>query len=344
MRKVKFMLQQIFVLIRVSKSFSTRVFLSFLLLFYSSFSFSEQINSSDHVNIHPQIYYCGYPVWYDDWYCEFNQDLDNTVNKVNDWFYVTTPNPSSKRATASGLIRLGWEPRSGSLAEFDSRFKIRVKLPALENRVELLFTDEEDNIDQQPVKAARNRELGNQEDTTLALQFREDEKSPMSYRIGFGRGSQLYTRARYSQRHQLSEQTSINYFTELHYFSADKFGAELNGQYIKRIKNNQAFEFNNNFRYSDKRNDWSWRHELKYLYLLDSEQSLLFTALVDGLSQPNHSVRQTLLSIRYKRNVLRPWLFIEVEPYVLWLREENFRTSYGLAMRFEVHFPDGTLL
>ena len=62
--------------------------------------------------------------------------------------------------------------------------------------------------------------------------------------------------------------------------------------------------------------------------------------MVDGLNKPSYKEEQVLLSMRYKRNVLRPWLFVEIEPFLLWLREENFRTSVGIAMRLEVHFPD----
>jgi hypothetical protein len=310
---------------------------------------SASLNANDEpavgaIEDYKSIYYCDYPLWYDDWYCNFNKELDETVNSLNRWFYVKTKQPTPTPAVASGKIRLGWEPRSGDLNQFDTRFKIRVKLPALKDRVELLFTDEEDDINQQPVKAARNRELGNQEETTVAIQFKDDVKSPMSYRVGFGRGGQLYTRARYSEGQNYGTDGKLAYFSELHYYSGDKFGAELNARYTHTFSETQALEFSNSFRYRDKRKDWFWRHELKYLHMLDANQSLLFTAMIDGLSKPSYRSEQRLLSVRYKRNILRPWLFVEVEPFMLWLREEDFRTSYGLALRLEVHFPDKSLL
>jgi isopentenyldiphosphate isomerase len=166
----------------------------------------------------------------------------------------------------------------------------------------------------------------------------------MSYRVGFGRGGQLYTRARYSEGQNYGTDGKLAYFSELHYYSGDKFGAELNARYTHTFSETQALEFSNSFRYRDKRKDWFWRHELKYLHMLDANQSLLFTAMIDGLNKPSYRSEQKLLSVRYKRNILRPWLFIEVEPFMLWLREEDFRTSYGLALRLEVHFPDKSLL
>ena len=60
--------------------------------------------------------------------------------------------------------------------------------------------------------------------------------------------------------------------------------------------------------------------------------------MIDGLSQPNYRKEQMLLSMRYKKQVLREWLYLELEPYILYLRREDFRPSIGIALRAEVHF------
>ena len=40
--------------------------------------------------------------------------------------------------------------------------------------------------------------------------------------------------------------------------------------------------------------------------------------------------------------MLRDWLYFEVEPFVLWLREEDFKTSYGVALRVEAYYGRDT--
>ena len=282
--------------------------------------------------------YCDAQPWLDDWYCHFNYGIERSVIEVNKWF-VAEHTPSNKQAKASGKLRFGWEPRSGDLSQLDFRFKIRVKLPALQDRVELLLSDDEGDLNQQAVKAARNQQLGNDDKATVALQFKDKPDSKIAYRIGLGRGSQVYTRARYSDRIELNKQNSMNYYAEVNYYSDDQIGVETKISLNHTISKNEAIEFDNTFRYRDKSEDLFWRHEIQYLYLHDSKTSYLFTALVDGLNKPSYREEQVLVSMRYKRNILRPWLFLEVEPFVLWLREENFRTSFGVAIRAEVHFP-----
>ncbi len=283
--------------------------------------------------------YCDGQPWLDDWYCHFNYGVENSIVEVNRWF-VTDNALKSKQAQASGKLRFGWEPRSGDLNQFDFRFKIRVKLPALQDRLELLLSDDEEDANQQAVKAARNQQLGSDDQATVALQFKNKPDSKVAYRIGLGRGSQIYTRARYSDKFDVNERNRINYSAEANYYTEDQLGVETRISLIHTLSKNTAIELDNTFRYRDKTEDLFWRHEIQYLFLQDDKTSYLFSAMVDGSNKPSYREEQVLMSMRYKKNVLRSWLYLEVEPYVIWLREESFRTSFGIAIRAEVHFSN----
>lgn len=280
--------------------------------------------------------YCAEQQWLDDAYCYLTYGVDSTANTINSWFLHSDQIDSV--ATTNGRLRIGWEPRSGKLNQFDLRFRIRAKLPGLKDRVELLLSDEEDNINQQDIKAAQNRELNANDRAVLALQFKQDKDDHMSYRIGLGRGSQIYTRARYNNELPISDDTKFFYYAEANYYSGDKFGFELDGVLSSQLSASSALELSNSFQFRDNREEWYWRHEIRYLILSKNDTSYLFSAMIDGLSEPSYRKESMLVSARYKRNVLRDWLYLEVEPFILWLRQEDFRTSYGIALRAEVHF------
>jgi hypothetical protein len=280
--------------------------------------------------------HCTEQGWLDEAYCQLNFGVDSTANEINSWFMHEGSLASI--ATTRGRLRLGWEPRTGALNQFDVRFRIRAKFPGLKDRVELLLSDEEDSINQQDIKAAQNRELSANESAVVAVQYKKNEDDKLSYRVGFGRGSQVYTRARFNDFVSLSEDTKFYYYAETNYYSGDKFGFEVDGVLSSQLTQSSAFEFSNSFQYRDNRKDWYWRHEMRYLILDKDDTSYLFTAMVDGLSEPNYRTESILVSARYKQRVLREWLYLEVEPFVIWLREEDFRTSYGIALRAEIHF------
>lgn len=313
--------------------------LSTLLFSLSFFSFANELideknSSEDHSSSYD---FCGQLGALDNSYCYLNYGVDAAAKGINRWF-LHDGGDSTTPATTKGRLRFGWEPRSGDFSELDFRFRIRVKLPALENRVELLFSDEDNDVNEQAIKAARSAELGNQDQAVLALQFKKDSASKVSYRLGFGRGSQLYTRARYLDKVDFSPQSVLRYFAEANYYSGDKLGFEVNAAYSYVFDSASAFELRNSFKFRNNSNDWIWRHEFQYLRVTKNDTSYLYTASVDGISRPNYRKEQMLFSMRYKRKVLRDWLYIEVEPFILWLREENFRASVGLAIRTEIHF------
>jgi hypothetical protein len=105
--------------------------------------------------------------------------------------------------------------------------------------VELLLSDDEEDVNQQAVKAARNDQLGNDESATVALQFKEKPDSNIAYRLGLGRSSQVYVRARYKNDFKLNETSKFTYFAEVNYYSDDQLGVEVEGTYSKSLSNKQ---------------------------------------------------------------------------------------------------------
>lgn len=322
------------------KSAKTKFFSHTVLLcslcFAPSFAGAQASSVSPSPVSEPEYLDCTDQQWLDDAYCYLRFGVDSTAKTINSWF-LHSENIDSLAST-TGRLRFGWEPRSGRLNEFDTRFRIRAKLPGLKDRVELLLSDEEDSINQQDIKAAQNRQLNENDSAVVALQFKRAIDDKMSYRIGFGRGSQLYTRARYNDDIILSNDTKFFYSAEANYYSGDKFGFEIDGTLSSQLSANTAVELSNSFQYRDNRQNWYWRHGVRYLVMGKNDSSYLFSATIDGQSEPSYRKESMLLSARYKRKILREWLFIEIEPFMLWLREEDFRTSYGLAVRAEVHF------
>ena len=91
--------------------------------------------------------------WLDDFYMRFSQRVVNTA----DWFdtlYLDGTEQSIGEADGSARLRLAWEPRSGDFSEFKVRFRARFKLPNLQERVDLIFSDTDENQIQQPFEAA----------------------------------------------------------------------------------------------------------------------------------------------------------------------------------------------
>lgn len=279
--------------------------------------------------------------WLDRWQDNLTDSMDYTVQQL-DSFFALDNSTMYEHARAEGRIRLSWEPRSRDLADTDLRFRIRVKLPSLKNRVDLMLSDNEDYQRDNNINAARDPAFRGGDSTTLSLRFRRDIDSHFSHRIGAGRRDQLYVKSQYENVWGISSRWALRYDTELYYYTRDRLGAELGSslQYIS--PGDHVMRFNHRFYFRDESNDWLWRHELQQLQPIDTHNALVYSVLVEGYSQPNYRVEEVYTSMRWRTNPTRDWLYFEVEPFVLWLRDEGFKPSYGVALRVEAFYGDNT--
>ncbi|NVK58060.1 MAG: hypothetical protein HWE26_20885 [Alteromonadaceae bacterium] len=275
--------------------------------------------------------------WLDRWHSNFSESMHYTAQQLDDFFALETSN-KHQEARAEGRVRFGWEPRSTALAEQDFRFRIRVKLPALEDRVDLLLSDDDSFNQDDSIRAARDSVDDAQNSATLALRYQKQQDSSLSYRVGAGRRGQLFVKTEYDQNYAFNDAFNIDYDAELYYYTRDELGAELGLNFNFSLANDNYLRFRNRYFYRDRFNDWFWRHEIQLLRPVSQQSAVLFRFVTNGVSRPNHQLGEVYTSARWRTNYLRSWLFFELEPFVIWLREEDFNASVGVAMRFEFYY------
>ncbi|WP_354667972.1 hypothetical protein [Paraglaciecola arctica] len=275
------------------------------------------------------------------WLDSMHQSIASSVNSSAMWFddyFELKEFDHDEEATGEARIRLGWEPRSRHLNEFETRVKIRVRLPNLKNRADLVFSDYEDDRQNNDLQSSGNNEFTERNRFSLALRWRSSPESGLSHRIGVGRRLQAFVKSRYRHSHLLSEKTKLNWETSGYLYSNDGLGANFSWQLSHSVTKNSIFRWNNHFYFRDHSNDWLWQHNVQKLTQFDEKNALISGFYIEGLSRPNYRLEEYLVSLRWRKNTLRKWLFYEVEPFIMWRRDESFSASYGIALRLEGYF------
>lgn len=299
-----------------------------LLLFLASIAFITNLNAEEIQQEHP-------------WLDTMHQNIASSVNTSALWFddfFSLDEFEHHEEANGEARIRFGWEPRSRDVNVFETRFKIRVKLPNLKNRVDLVFSDYDDDRPDNDIQASGNNDFVEQNRFSLALRWRKNPESGLSHRIGIGRRLQAFAKSRYRNLHILTDKTTLRWETSAYLYSEDGLGADISWQLGYNVTNRSIFTWNNHFYFRDQTNDWLWRHSLQKLTQLNEKNALIAGVYIEGLSRPNYRLDEYLVSLRWRKNTLRKWLFYEVEPFILWRRDERFSASYGIALRLEGFF------
>jgi hypothetical protein len=277
------------------------------------------------------------------WLDTMHQSIASSVNSSALWFddfFALEDFDDREEAYGEARIRLGWEPRSRDLSKFEMRFKVRVKLPNLKNRADLVLSDYDDDRPDNDIQASGNNEFVEKNRFSLALRWRSSPESGLSHRIGVGRRLQLFAKSRYRNSHILTNKTTLRWETSAYLYSSDGLGADFAWQFDYNVTDHSIFRWNNRFYYRDKTKDWLWQHSWQKLTQFDEKNALIAGVYIEGLSRPNYRLEEYLVSLRWRKNTLRKWLFYEVEPFVLWRRDESFSASYGIALRVEGYFGD----
>lgn len=277
-----------------------------------------------------------YP-WLDSMHESIAESVQDTAQWFDDFFHDESFVEQAPPAQGEARIRFGWEPRSRDLAEFDTRLRLRVKLPKLKNQADLVFSDYDEEDPDARIEAARSNLFNNEDRFNLALRWRSS-KSGLSHRLGVGRRFQIYARSRYRKLWHVSDVNDIRWEASVDYYNRDKFGFTTRLSLDHVFSDEWLMKFNNNFFYRERSKDWLWQHNVEHFIQASSKSAFVVGAYAEGRNQPNYRVEEYLVSARWRKNTLRQWLFFEVEPFVLWRRDEGFSASYGVALRIEGFF------
>lgn len=277
-----------------------------------------------------------YP-WLDDWHKSIAESVQVSAQWFDDFFHKDDRLPNQE-ARGEARITLGWEPRTRDLSEMEAKIKVRVKLPKLKDRVDLIFSDSDDEITQNKVRAGRTERLRREERFSLALRFKPKRDSGFSHRIGTGRRAQIFAKSRYRTQFHFTEDTDLRWEAAIYYYNRDGFGGDTAFTLDHKASEDSMYRLDNRFYFRDESNDWLWQHSIQNFRQVDEKTAVISGLYVEGLSRPNYRLMEYLVSVRWRRNTLREWLFYEVEPFILWRRDEDFSASYGIALRLEGYF------
>jgi hypothetical protein len=280
----------------------------------------------------------------DHWSQEVHDTIANSVYQSATWFdsFFTNIDSQQIEPKATAKIRFGWIPKSRDLSEFDSRLRLKVKLPHFKDRMSLILSDEDEMEDNQlPLDGVGTRPEINDESFAAALRYvvKKKSNSLVDTRIGIS-GGDIFAKVRLRKLYTRNEKHGFKFEPSTYYFLDDGLGAKLFLEYNYQYNEKSQFRVNYSIRGSESFSGIRWKHGFYQLNQLD-----LTTASVIGLQiegerngESGFFTDKYTLSYRYRFNALQEWLFFEVEPFLEWSKDESYVTTPGIALRIEGFF------
>ncbi len=286
------------------------------------------------------------------------ENISNALSNTVGWFDRFFTPPREEIETNDSFLRVignfSWVDHEGLL--FKPRFRFRIKVPGLKNRLRLIAEGEDEEeevntrrtakgttrppIDQRTSIRARN----DTRDRSVGLQFmgvnwsRFRADVDLKFRSEFE--PEVVTRLR--QRFIWKNKTEGRITERLFWREKEGYGETTQFEIDRVFTDKTQLTWTTAGTYSEKSREVSgmnWSTGLVYGVLVSSKIAVSALALAQGPTRPHSVVGNYHGGVIYRQNILRPWFFFEIEPAVDFNRlSPGFETIPSLTFRMEILF------
>jgi len=278
------------------------------------------------------------------WSQEVHDTIANSVYQSATWFdsFFTDIDSQQIEPKTIAKIKLGWIPKARDFSEFETRFRLKVKLPHFKDKISLILSDEDDIDDSQlPLDSVSTHPETHEDKFAAAVRYVVEKKkdSLIDTRIGIS-GGDIFAKIRQRQLYSYKKNHGFKVEPSVYYYLGDGLGAKLLLEYNYQYDEKSQYRINYSIRGSESFSGIRWKHGFYQLNQLDSTTASVFGLQVEGERNGARGffTDKYTLNYRYRFNAFQKWIFFEIEPFLEWSKDENYTTTPGIALRIEGFF------
>lgn len=279
------------------------------------------------------------PTWLDTSRRYVDTSADSFANWIDNFF----GSPRTELESANSTLRLTLDSQfeEHNSSDFNVRLRGKVHLPRVDERLSLVFSDEDDDGLNEAKDQPGLREDNSKIDAGLLYKISERERSRLDFKLGLRSSGKLKSSMRYRYKLPWNDKI-VNRFTQTLYFvDGEGFGTRSAIDHDRLIDDRRLFRWSNYARFEEGSNGVEWTSRLSFAKRLNHASAITYFTWVSGDTRPEYLTTSYGIGSRYRHNFYRSWLFYELEPAYAWKREElqDDRTPGWLfSVRLEILF------
>lgn len=252
-----------------------------------------------------------------------------------------------KNETRLKLSYWGFFDEDDQYNEDDFSFNIRVKLPKAQKKVQLVITNDPDDELSSSRSGGVFPDQRTSDETTVGFRFFDlaglEQKIPgkfsTSMGLGFSSGDVTFRiEPRYIYTHDFAI-WSTTFLQKVRWHSRDGWSTQTRLDFDRALSKKFFLRSNNELYWDEQERDvygYEFRPRLILSHRLSGKQALLYEWNNLFYSKPEFDLNTTALVVRYRRQVWRPWFFVEVAPQVAFRNADDWDASAGVFAKMEI--------
>ena len=276
-----------------------------------------------------------------------SDQLDRAVNWFDDFFdderYIEE-SPARIQLRLSNAI--SYHERYDDI-DFRARVSARIDLPHLNNRLKLvLFSDEEEIFGDSSAQRDLHIRRENSERRSIGLRY--DLLDGWIDHLSLSANMRLNPvefifKARHRYQYDIRPELMGRFTSTGFWNTAEGFGLTLRSDLEQSFNNGRMVRWTNSATWDEEhqREGVKWSTTLNHYQMLSPKQAISHYISAEGHTRPAWRSDDYFIGTRYRRNLFRPWLFVEIIPELHWpqdQRREYCTSCLALTARIEVLF------
>ncbi|NOX75969.1 MAG: hypothetical protein GXP17_05015 [Gammaproteobacteria bacterium] len=226
----------------------------------------------------------------------------------------------------------------GRLPRYDATVQGKLTLPNTQRRVKLLFESSQEDT---PNQDASLLDSVDSQDQSLGIRFIKKTKAWWRAHADIGirfRGG-LDTFIRFRLRRLFSAgQWNFRATETVFWFDSTGPGETSRFDVERGISANYLFRSTSKGTWLDETRNIDLSQNFFLLHNISRRRAVAYRIGIIGASKPVTQTTAYIVSARLRQQLHRDWLFFEINPKVVYSRENNFRSSLSLTFKLEVIF------
>ncbi|MGB5324410.1 MAG: hypothetical protein WBN40_03155 [Pseudomonadales bacterium] len=244
---------------------------------------------------------------------------------------------------AHSFVRLRNEQVFAESGEANARLRLRgnISLPLLNERLKLVFFDEDDELISG--ESLEDTELESDNSGGVGLQYNvaERRKFRLDYRLGLRSGDQVRTGIRMRYALPLGERSQVRLTENIYWQDTRGFGSKTIVEIERLLNAYQLVRLSNRFDFTEATVGVPWASVLSLRHAFKRDHAVAYYVRAEGQTRPDYITTAYGPGLLYRINIWKKWFFLEFEPTYLWTRLPESKKHEGIAsatFRFEIMF------
>lgn len=243
-------------------------------------------------------------------------------------------------ARLSGTMILG----DGGKKSFLGDLNIRAVLPRTQKKLNLIIeSDADKNLSNRPDQQNQptpNEALSN---TTYyaGIQKKIAPKSVWDVHTSVGIKLHIpldpFVRLRMS-REVLLQKWKFHFTETLFHFHSRGNGHDATMEWDRALSKTDLFRIHSSATWWDDTDTYDLNQSFSVFHEFTERRAMSYSISVFGTNKPRMTADTYLLDLRYRQLLHKDWLFYEINPQILYRKENNFRAEHSVAIKLEMIF------